>query len=334
VVRCGGKLEISSRRGWKAAACRIRQRYCLILGVIFLFVLTLYVPSKIFFISVEGNHTISSTQILDVAERCGLKFGAERGSIRSEQVKNALLQNMPALKWAGINTYGCCAVISVKERQLPAPEESRNSVQGIYAIRDGVISDLTVLKGSAVCKPGEAVRAGQLLISGYTDCNTVIRAQCAEGEVFALTQHRLEGVYIQPQEYSGVSAEDITAVKLIFGKKYINFDIGSGNCDHRCGKLYKRYDLTLPGGFQLPVSLVVEIGQTYETDDTASAEEPPAYLAELSRNYLSDLMLAGQILSAEESISSGDRHWLVDGTYTCKEMIGRLQKEEIRIFED
>ena len=36
--------------------------------------------------------------------------------IRSEKVKNSLLQRIPQLQWAGINTDGCVAVISVREK--------------------------------------------------------------------------------------------------------------------------------------------------------------------------------------------------------------------------
>lgn len=34
-------------------------------------------------------------------------------------MKNALLSAIPELQWAGVNTYGCRAVISVRERTLP-----------------------------------------------------------------------------------------------------------------------------------------------------------------------------------------------------------------------
>ena len=334
VRRYGGKLKTKAIRGWRGIASYIGRRAWLIGCIIVLAILTIYIPTKIFFISVEGNSAVSDTQILDIAQQCGLSFGVERKDIRSEQVKNALLQKMPALRWAGINTSGCCAVICVKERENATVKESGDAVQGIYAICDGVISDLTVLQGSAVCKLGEAVRSGQLLISGYTDCNLVIRAECAAGEVFAHTQRQIEGIYMQPKEIRQVVSEDVSAIKLVFGKKYINFDIGSGNYESGCGKIYKQIDLTLPGGFRLPVSMVIETTRQYEVACISPAEDPPSYLKKLSRNYVSSMMLAGQILGTEESISSNDHLWVVTGSYSCKEMIGRLQKEEIRIFED
>lgn len=334
VLRYGGKLEILSQGGWRSFAIRIFSRYCLLIGLLILLILTIYIPTRILFVTVEGNEAVSATKILDVADRCGLSFGVARRDLRSEKVKNAMLQSMPELRWAGINTNGCCAVISVKERQYPDEIEPKNTVQGIYAVRDGIISDLTVLKGSALCKPGQAVHKGQLLISGYTDCNTVIRAERAGGEVFALTQHQLQGVYFRSPKIKEFPSERITGLKLIFGKKYVNINIGSGNYEPRCGKLYKKMDLTLPGGFQLPCSLVVETSLDYEIACDTVAGEPPEMLKELTRAYLSNVMLAGQILTKEESISTADHLWIIDGTYTCKEMIGRLQKEEIRIFED
>ena len=140
----------------------IQRRWILIFGIVFLLVLSAYLPTRVFFFQVEGNHLLPEKLILEKAEDCGIYFGAVRKNLRSEQVKNQLLQLLPQLQWAGINTQGCVAVISVKERQ---PEETEQltfeGVGNIVCARDGVIQSVTVLQGSSRCKPGQAVRKGE-----------------------------------------------------------------------------------------------------------------------------------------------------------------------------
>ena len=65
----------------------------------------------------ERVDVAAARKILERAEYCGVHFGAKAGSVRSEQVKNRLLFEIPELRWAGVNTTGCTAVITVAERQ-------------------------------------------------------------------------------------------------------------------------------------------------------------------------------------------------------------------------
>ena len=61
----------------------------------------LYAPSRVWFVEVEGNETVPARKILLAAEECGVKFWAKSGEIRSEQVKNQILNLVPELQWAG-----------------------------------------------------------------------------------------------------------------------------------------------------------------------------------------------------------------------------------------
>ena len=79
-------------------------------------------------------------------------------------MKNALLQQIPTLQWAGINTDGCVATISVREKTVQMQQDVRYPVISIVAVRDGYITQMTVTAGSAGCKVGQSVEKGQVLI--------------------------------------------------------------------------------------------------------------------------------------------------------------------------
>ncbi len=302
------------------------RRPVLVLGIAALVFLSSFIPSRIWFFRVEGNESIPARQILEQAELCGISFGASRREVRSEKVKNALLQALPELQWAGINTSGCVATVSVWERQPQLPQTITQGVSSIVAARDGLILSCTVTKGSAACAVGQAVQEGQVLISGYTDCGLTIRASRAEGEIFARTEHKMTAIAPTSYQMRTGNTRQIKKYSLILGKKRINFYKDSGILDVSCDKMIVEQKLTLPGGFYLPVTLITEI---WEYSDCEVSEIMEQDLSGFASRYLSEHMVAGQILSAEESVTASDGITILEGTYACREMIGRVQNEEI-----
>lgn len=329
-LRRGEQLKLQRWHGIYWTIKGLLKRPLLIFGMALFAFLSIYLPTKVLFVRIEGNEVIPSRKILEVSTKCGIYFGSSRQDVRSERVKNALLEAMPELQWVGVNTKGCVAVISVRERAVTNSDGKDEGVSSIVASRDGVIANITVTKGSASCKIGQAIKKGDLLISGYSDCGLCIRAEHADGEIFAHTQREI--TQITPCEWSYRNDENDISVKygLIIGKKRINFCKGSGISDGSCVKMYEENYITLPGGFVLPIAFTKE---TYIRSDLSngqiSAESASLLLTESAKAYLHQQMIAGEILTQEEYITQNGGIYQMDGHYACSEMIGVQRDEEI-----
>lgn len=326
VERCGGKISIIRVFGPSVVLHLIKKRFVLAFGIIILLVLTLYIPSRIFFISVEGNVRLGEARILQCAEQSGLVFGANRKIIRSEKIKNELLHAIPDLKWVGINTHGCHAVITVLERDVQEKNVPAG-IGGIYAACDGIVSSITAMKGTPLCRIGQAVSAGQLLISGYTDTGLVVRAELADGEVRAVTQHQISAFVPHHKIAKTIELSKKAKWSLLIGKKRINLCFSSGNFDAGCGKIYKEYNLSLPGGFRLPISLIQESVIQHTISDEITEPDKDRYES-LLNDYLTDTMIAGKILKAEVFASADSDKCMLNGKYICEELIGKLLYKE------
>lgn len=327
--RRGDSLKLDGRSGLYWLGKVLLSRPVLLLGLAAFFFLVTFLPSRVLFVRVEGNKQIPTNLILEKCAENGIVFGASRKEVRSEKLKNAILEEIPELQWAGINTYGCTAVVSVRERSIPETVDMQGSVASIVSARDGVITELTVTRGSAACKPGQAVRKGQVLISGYTDCGLTIRAEQAEGEVYAKTQHTL--TVKMPSQYQGRGDKtgQIKKYSLIIGKKRINLYKGSGISDTSCVKMYVENYITLPGGFRLPIAIVTEYITTYGSKDTfLQQDQTQEELSGFAKSYLLSQMVAGRIQQGEESVAADDGCLNLTGNYACHEMIGVMQSEE------
>ncbi len=323
----GETLRILERDGLFWTVLALRKRPVLVLGILALLVFSLWVPGRVFFVRVEGNLNVPAAQIIEQAEKSGIGFGASRREVRSEKMKNLLLDRMPQLQWAGVNTYGCVAVITVRERSDPDITEDSPGVSSIVASQDALIREMTVLQGSALCKPGQAVKAGQVLVSGYTDCGIYIQAQQAKAEIFGQTRRQLSAVIPLKYQYRQENTGVYQSFSLILGKNRINLWKDSGNLGSSCAKIVMDYDLTLPGGFVLPVRLSVETVYVCHSQ-TNEAENAQAVLDDFAQDYLAGQMVAGKVQNAGQVIATQGDICRLDGIYDCYEMIGITRIEE------
>ena len=326
----GAELRVLRRYGLFWRSKTLIKRPALIAGINFLLLISIYLPTRVLFFDVQGNVQIPDRQILEAAQQAGICFGASRREIRSERVKNKLLEIMPQLQWVGVNTSGSTAIISVSERSIVDFEEKQSEIGSLIATRDGVIRSVTVTQGNGLCVIGQAVKAGETLISAYTDCGLMIKATKAEGEIFAETLHELETVIPVSREKKGDTIEVIKKYSLLIGKKRIKFYKDSGIYGTGCDKMYKEYFVTLPGGFTLPVALAVEQWSARDTSVIAAdGSSLSDTVQSCGEDYLLRQMIAGQILSEQIRIEQDGEVCRIAGQYRCLEMIGRIQNEEI-----
>lgn len=304
-------------------------------GLLLFFLISLWLPTRILWVEVQGNQLIPTRKILEEADQAGITLFSSCAEVRSEKMKNTLLSAIPQLQWAGINTYGCKAVISVRERTA-AEKEARNpkEVSSIIAVRDGIVQSVTASRGDIQCRQGQAVKQGQVLISGFTDCGLSIRAERAQGEIYAQTLRSLDILTPSTCQVKTDNQRTERRYAIVLGKKRINLWKDSGIWDSSCGRISREYRLTLPGGFSLPVSLACDTLLWNSTEEKTLEENTvKGQLSDFSRKYLSSQMIAGTISGAEEVVKLQTGCYRLSGRYICSEMIGRERLENGAPYE-
>lgn len=328
--RQGAKLQIISRKGFYWDGVNLVKRPLFLWGLIFMLLTGIFLPRRIYFVEVQGNRLVETSRILESASEFGIKFGASRRSVRSEHVKNQLIGAIPELGWVGVNTKGSVAVISVREKEIQESELSKTEAQDIAASRDGIILGCSATRGTLLCSPGQAVSEGDILISGTGSVMNVNTVTGASGEVFAATQRKIWVLTPDSAWTRGDNCQQKVNFSLQIGKNLINFFKGSGIYGSSCVKMYSKYVLTLPGGFNLPVALVKWTTQPGEIlPETISEDDAQVSLKHFASYYLADQMIAGQIIRKDERFLHSEGTYQLAGDYACTEMIGRVRKEQI-----
>ena len=326
----GDGIQLLVSSGTEKTIDYLKKRWFFLLSLALILFLTIWIPTGVYFFHISGNDRIPEKRILEALSECGVGFGTKRTQIHSENLKNSVMQKLPELDWAGITTHGCVAVVEVKEKPLSdVSNKNLNSISSIVAKSDGVIDSVTVTKGNPLCKTGQAVQKGQVLISGMEDFGLLLRGTAAEGEVFAKTMHYKTAIAPGISHGKGDIIRSEQNYTLQIGKKLINLKNSSRISTGSCVKMYTRKNLTLPGGFRLPVSLICEKIVFYEPYTVPVSETDYTWINSVMEQYVLQNMTAGEILHKTLSMKKTEDRCTLFGTFACREEIGKRKIEEI-----
>ena len=316
------ELRPLSRRGGSRSRRLLRRRLALLISGGLLLALVILSSLFVWEIRFVGAEGLSRGQLLRALEDCGLAAGSFWPGLDADELRDQMLLREPALSWLTVNFHGSVAEVRLL-RRVDKPEIYREcDAADLRACRAGVVRRVSVLNGQPMVQPGQAVEAGELLISGSVDSITAApRTLRAQGEVWADTWYELNAVCPAPmgKESAGGGLRGRLALKV--GEKRINFYQNGGKTIDGCDKIVHEYTLGIKGLFRLPLTLVWEELRPYrasENDRDRSEEIGQRLLARLAEQ------IDGEIVDYRFSSAELNGVTLVTLYAQCRENIARL----------
>lgn len=316
--------ELISERGLLHLLAPLRKRPVLTLGIPLLIAASFFLQSFVWVVEVEGEETLHEEEILHELESLGIRFGTQAAEINSQKIKMQMLNALPQLSWLAVNRTGGKLTVLVTERESTSSSKQPYATGSLIAASDGIITDYTILEGMRLCSRGDAVRQGQILVSGYEDNGLFLRGVCADGEIYARTWHR--GTLVMPstrlvKRYTG---REWTQRTLIVGRKRINLCGNSGIYTDSCDKMIIEERVILPD-YEFPLALETAIYREYETVEVERDREEVRQQMEAAWKQLTlSGMVAGQMEKTKSSLLCVDGLYVLQAESTCNEMIARL----------
>ncbi|MEA4964465.1 MAG: sporulation protein YqfD [Oscillospiraceae bacterium] len=307
------------------------RRPFLLAGLALAIFAVLRFPCYVWTVSVSGNETIPTSEILRAVDTLGVCFGTKTDSIHSQDIKNRLLNLVDGLQWAAVNCSGGCCQVLVKEREKAPTLLDRQQAADVVAARDGTIIQMSVLEGQTLCQVGDTVTEGQKLVSGVNDFVVNLQTARAQAEIYALTWRNLEVKTPAVCEVPAERGQKSVARYLQIGRLRIKISGSSSISGVTCDKIIEREKLTLPGGITFPVTLITETCRETVTEERPVTEQEATVILEgYGANTVERSMVAGQILSQKKSVVSASGCYILQCIYSCQEMIAREQ--EIQLY--
>ena len=322
----GVTMELRREKGAPVVLRRFRRRYVL-LGAAVVFGILMWCGSTfIWAFEVTGNDTVPTERILRALEAQGVCVGSRSMEIDQEELRNHVLLELKEISWLAVNVSGCTAHVQVVERHRP-PELMKDSNKcNVVAAKPGLVTKVEALDGKAQVMAGSTVTKGQLLISGVVDSTmTGVRLLHGMGRVYARTWYDLSvSVPLETQQYTAAE-HTRTRIGLDFGKRRINF-LGKGSVlGESCDKITTIHQMTLPFGFRLPITLVVEQTIIHEGEVTSRTIEEARQEGEQALLHQLQTLLCedGTVESTRFSAAERDGYLMVTLCAECYEQIGQ-----------
>lgn len=100
---------------------------------------------------------------LFLAEK-GIRPGILQRDVDAAKLQEELLWRLPRVKWVWVKKEG--TVLSIRLEEGVSADKTEDAPGPVVAGQDGILERLTVFSGTPVCKAGDSVKKGQVLILG------------------------------------------------------------------------------------------------------------------------------------------------------------------------
>lgn len=317
------ELKVLRERGVPLVRRRLARRIALLVTAVVCFALLAAGSLFVWDIDVEGNESVSTGEILRALAGCGVESGSFWPGWSADEIRNSVILDIPELSWVGVSVDSSRALVRVRERTEAPGLVSEDGAGSITAAATGIIERMEVYQGLPVAAVGDAVVAGETLVSGEMPSEVGdTRYVRASAVVEARTWY--ERSISAPIEYTALEeAGTRSRWYLTVGGTRLNFYKRSSQTPAGCGKIVKEFPLAVEGVFTLPVTLVRE--QIVEYDAAPARRDADALAAELSAQLedalARELQGRGEVLNATFTSSVSDGRLIVTMRAECREDI-------------
>lgn len=323
-ARCaelGVVTELGEPRGLPSFLFRCRKRAGLLIGGLIAVAIMIISKNYVWDIRVIGYDGLDKKSVVSALSECGFYRGSSLSDFSADDVENLFLRRSEDIGWISVNIRGTVAYVEVLPKYTP-PKSEPTSPANVVAAHDGMIVEMITYNGLRMVEMGQAVRKGDLLISGaYGEKTPGLHITRASGRVMAKTL-RTFSVEIPLEYEQKVETGRIFCEKFIifFGNEIKVFS-NYRNLGTTCVKIIEEGEAAFFGS-PIPISTRDEIYREYETvkfrrTESEAKSEALKKLAELIKSELGD----AEILKRADTVSFTESSCIVECELVCIEDI-------------
>ena len=279
----GISLAVVSHMGLFALWRRLLRRPGLLLGVLLGLFLLFLSGQFVWAVEVTGNENLSDGEVRQLLRDADFGVGSYLPAHDLRALSTRVLTDCDQLSWLSVYVKGTVAYVQVIEAEPPSTEESKDFAHLVAAV-DGQIEYVELFRGVRLVTAGQAVRAGEVLISGIYEGESP-RCTRAAGRVMARTERVLE-VFVPYNDTETVRGEAaLSEISLHFFNFSMKIFENCRNETSSCDIIETEKVLPPVGGRTLPVSLTVAMAYPVQEVAIRRSEREAVSLAyeELSR---------------------------------------------------
>ena len=164
--KAGAVTRVKERHGLPFLLRRYRRRIGVAAGAALFIAFFAVTQQFVWVVEVQGNERVDSQVLLQALEELGVRRGVLKSGLDAREIQLEVQLKVDDLSWAALNIRGTTATLLVRERTVPPQRIDTKVPANVVAARDGQIVSMAVTDGRAAVQKGDAVREGEILVSG------------------------------------------------------------------------------------------------------------------------------------------------------------------------
>lgn len=183
----GIRIKLLEKHGLPFLKRRVLMRPGVIVGVIFVILLNLFLSQFIWNINVTELPSINKEEIVSALQEEGITVGSFSKNIDTYTATQSIALKFNNIAWMSINIEGSHLTVNISEAE-ELEKEMVEEVGHLVATCDGVIKYCKINEGKNNVLIGQAVKKGDILVSGEIGEEENLSFVRAEGTVLADTE--------------------------------------------------------------------------------------------------------------------------------------------------
>ena len=275
---------------------RNRKRYSVFAALLLCLSFFIFISGRVFEIRVSGASKDAEKAVLSSLQDAGLYPGAAFRALDFSEIENGLKDACSSVAWVNLHRRGTVVYVNVIEKEVEDSSQE-GALANLVASEDAVIVAVSPSSGAACVKVGDAVKAGDLLISAVYSDGTL---GGASGEVLGRVQGEIFVEALMREQKVALKRQKNVKIALNFFGFSINIFKNYRNLPNGCDIIESNRQLRLLGRASMPISLSVQTAYLAEEQTVLLSEEEAIRLADARlRASVGELLSKGEIVAMQ-----------------------------------
>lgn len=326
---CQTIVEIKKKIGLRFIIEKYKNRKAFFITVIIACIAIFTLSKFVWKVEINSDADINKNEIREELQKEGVKIGALKSKIDSEKIVNDIRLEREDIAWIGIKIEGSKVLVNIvmatKKPEIVNEEEYTN----IVAKKDGEIQKIVAKNGTAMCKKGDKVKKGDVLIAGYMQGAYTDRYYVnSMGEVKAKINYTEKSKISKKEtkkEETGKRnrkfAIKINNFKINFFKKLSNFK----NYD----TIYASKKIKIFPNSNFEIEFIKYTLNEISVEQIEHSKEEAKLLGEEEAKKKLNEKISGDIINEKTTIEEYSTYYMVTVEYEVVEDIGTKEKINI-----
>ncbi len=210
--KCKVWAVVKERSGFPFVIEMMRRRLSFFVGVAIFIFLLMFLSSRIWGISIEGQSVHTRESLLKYLDSRNVYGGMAVRDVECSTIREELRHSFDDISWVSVELRGSRILIKLKEAQLVQENKEDKTPASLVAEDAGTVISIVTSRGTANVRAGDKIKKNKVLISGIDkitgDGDELVRKRRvrAEGKVVVESVKKYEDELLKrysKKEYTG-----------------------------------------------------------------------------------------------------------------------------------